>query len=261
VALRTTDLGVASHKRLVYRNVVAALKAAFDGSYDRERQLAGIKVTQTYPNKELDFPAIVVDYQPQKVVAAGVGHLEIFPDPQGNLRKWKHSRFEGSLALHIYALSTLDRDIIEDAVAELVRFGSLDDQLNRFYEVVYPSDEEMEATKDVEDAYSFGLFDQLMLDSDQLFAVGNSATIAPWSPEDVLVYAGGWTVNLHGGYYNCFPRHDWSLVRRVDIQAFEGTFDSPPVATAAFSWDSEDEGAASGSGYASSEESYTDASP
>jgi hypothetical protein len=256
--VRDTDLAVASHSRLVYRNAVEGLRAAFDAGYNRDRQLLDLRVTQQYPNKKIDYPSVVVEYSPQRVVAAGVGHIEWFPDPRGRLRKWKHSRFEGTLALHVYALSTLDRDIISDAVAEVIRFGSLDAQLNRFYEVIYPDDESLADGALPGEDYDWRMFGQLMLDSDQLMATGNSATIAPWSPEDLLVYSGGWTMNLHGGYYNSVPTQDWSRVKTVRITAFTEDGLAPPIG-AEFSWDTtEDSAIVRGTGVVGGGDSFTD---
>lgn len=222
MGVRTTDLGIASHTRLVYTNVVAALRDAFDANYSRDSQLAGLRVTQNYPLKKIDYPCIVVEYQPQTVMTAGVGHVEWFTDPQGRWRKWKHNRFEGTLSLRCFALTTKDRDIIADAIAELIRFGDLDPQLNRFFEVIYPDDADLTAAEAAAGyAYSYNAFDQLMLNSDQLYSVGNSAQIAPWAPEDVLVYSGGWSTNLHGGYYNVYPTVDWSRLTRIHILAYQ----------------------------------------
>ena len=264
MAVRETDLGIASHQRLVYRNVIEGLRSSFDQFYDRDRQLQELRITQNYPIKQIDYPSIVVDYQPQRVVSAGVGHVEWFRSPSGYWRKWKHNRFEGHLSLHVFALSTLDRDIISDAIVELVRFGDLDSNLNRFYEVIYPSDEDLEAMADAEDhIYSENLFGQLMLDSDQLTAVGNSATVAPWEPEDVLVYSGGWSMALHGGYYNSYPTQDWSRVTSIRVQAFAidvpfGPAPVQPSAEAEFSWATDDEGTAIGQGVVSGGEAFTD---
>jgi hypothetical protein len=262
--VRDTDLGVASHTRMVYRNVIAGLKATFDGFYDREPQLQNLRITQNYPLKKIDYPSIVVDYQPQRVVSAGVGHVEWFRSPTGYWRKWKHSRFEGTLSFHVHALSTLDRDIVSDAIVELVRFGSLDANLNRFYEIIYPDDEALEDEADASNTnYSYSLLDQLMLDSDQMIGVGNSATIAPWSPEDVLVYTGGWSCNLHGGYYNSYPTVDWGLLTKIKIQAYDGTGVGPPFlsADAEFSWSQDDEGVVVGRASISSDvnEQFVDA--
>jgi hypothetical protein len=247
MSVRTTDQNVASHSRLVYENIIAGLRAAFDDGYTRDPQLTDLRIAQSYPNKKIDYPSIVVEYSPQRNVAAGVGHMEVFPDPRGFTRKWQHRRFEGTLTLTAYALSTLDRDLLCDAIAEVLGFGRLNSQLNRFFEVVYPSDRDLEDMTAPGEDYAWRLFSQLMLDTDSLTAVGNGAEIAPWQPEDLLVYSGGWALNIHGGYYNTIERVDWSRLNKVEIMAFtEGPDPQPPPFVAEFSLDYEDAGVARG---------------
>lgn len=268
--VRTTDLGVASYRRLIYRNVIQALRDAFDANYDREPQFAELKITQKYPLQKIDYPCIVVEYQDQRVVNAGVGHVEWFPDPLGRLRKWNHSRFEGSLNFQIHALSTLDRDILADALVEIIRFGRLDPQLNRFYEVLYPEHTPPAWDSGAADPnpfyeYNYSLFGQLMFDSDQVMGQGNSATVAPWQPEDVLVYSTGYSCVLHGGYYNSYPTVDWSKVSSIIIDAYQtDQYDNelpfPGHAEVAWTpaWLHEDEGEIAGTAVITGVEEYDD---
>ena len=206
-AARTTDLNIAQHRRLVYRTIIEALRAAFDGYYNRDRQFTNLKITQEYPYEKVDYPAIVVEYQNTLVANAGVGHREWFHDQDGNLRVWNHNRFEGTLYFTCYALSTLDRDTLADALVELVRFGKLDSQLQRFFNIIRPSGDEFVALQ------------QIIFDSDQLRGSGDSATIAPWQPEDMLIYSAAYTVAIGGGYYNTVVKHDWSKVTHIQIEA------------------------------------------
>ncbi len=203
-----TDRNVSSHRRLVYRTIIESLRDAFDGFYTREHQFTDLKITQQYPLKKVDFPAIVIEYQNTLVANAGVGHVEWFADQNGELRRWHHNRFEGSLYFTIYALSTLDRDILADALVEVVRFGTLDTQLNRFFEGIYPSGEKWLA------------FQQIQLDSDQLHSSGDSASIAPWQPEDMLVYTAAYSVAIQGGYYNVVEQQNWSKITHIILDAY-----------------------------------------
>lgn len=224
--IRTTDHNIASYRRLVYENVISGLRAVFNENYIRDPQFANLKITPQYPLKRVDYPCIVVEFQDQKVVNAGVGHVEWFPDPLGVYRKWNHNRFEGRLIFTIHALSPLDRDILADALVEVLRFGRLDQQLNRFYEIIYPEHLPPPWDSEAPDPnpfyeYNVSLFGQLMLDSDQIFGSGNSATIAPWQPEDVLVYTTGYSVALHGGYYNTNNQISWDRFSRIVIDSYQ----------------------------------------
>jgi hypothetical protein len=98
-----------------------------------------------------------------------------------------------------------------------------------------------------------------------MFGQGNSATIAPWQPEDVLVYSTGYSVILHGGYYNTNPTVNWSRVTRIVIDAYQtdqfGT-DLPFPGHAEIAWTPawvhEDTNQASGAAVISGVESYDD---
>lgn len=205
MAERTTDLNVASHRRLVLRALVGALRSVFDSDYNRERQLIDLKITAQYPLERVDYPCIVVEYQPQRVINAGVGHEEWFTDANDILRKWHHRRFEGSINFNIFGLSTLDRDILSDALTEVISFGRLDSQLIKFFDSLYGSPNDPVTLQ----------FTQLMLNADEIDFGGDSASIAPWSPEDLLVYETSATVQLHGGYYNVIPTDEWHYVSRA----------------------------------------------
>ncbi len=222
--IRTSDVSVAGHRRLVYDTVIAALRKVFGGDYDRDPQLKGrngqgLKITQQYPFVEADYPSIVVDYQNSKVVNAGVGHYEIFPDRQGVLRLWNHNRFEGRLQFSLHAMSSLDRDILADALVELIRFGRLDEVLNVFFETIYPWSFTPQAQIFPSPDDDYIALTQLMLDSDQVMGEGDSAMINPWGAEDTLVYTSVCSVVLHGGYYNVLPTPELGVYTAVEILA------------------------------------------
>ena len=210
-ALRNTDQNVTSYRRLVVRGIVNALKGVYDGGYYRERQLQNLKVTTQYPLVKVDYPAIVVEYAGQRILNAGVGHEEWFMDDQNILRKWNHRRFEGTLTFSCHALSPLDLDILVDSLVELLSFGRLDSSLSTFFTDIYgsPNDPVMLA------------FSQLMLNVDEIQDGGvPSAQIAPWQPEDVLVYSTDISIVIHGGFYNTYPNQEWSYVTAVKSEPY-----------------------------------------
>jgi hypothetical protein len=202
--------------------IIPALRKVFGGDYDRDPQLKGrgqgLKITQQYPFEKGDYPCIVVQYQPQVVDNAGVGHYEIFPDQNGVLRQWNHNRFEGTLQLELHALSTVDRDIISDALVELIRFGRLDEVLNVFFETIYPKTTRPGDFFPLpEDDYI--ALTQLMLNSDQVMSAGDGAQVPTWGAEDQLVYTATHTLELHGGYYNTLPSPELLLWTAYEIMA------------------------------------------
>lgn len=258
MAERTTDIRSASHRRLVGRTIVRALRSAFDASYNRDRQLIDVKITQQYPLQKLDYPCIVIEYQPQRIMNAGIGHEEWFNDENNILRKWHHSRFEGTLDLNVFALSPLDRDLFADALEEVIRFGRLDAQLISFFDEIYPHEDHAPILFDSHGA----VLSQLMLNVDEVDGGGNSASIAPWQPEDVLVYETNLSLEIHGGIYNVQPDETWQVVTRARAESYPQfeedvtlPFSNDPAAVWTNPFEFEDDSVIGGEGIISGDES------
>lgn len=224
---RITAQTVASHRRFIVSTLILALRAVFDSGYDRDPQFQNLKITHDFPLKELDYPCIVVTYDNRTVQNAGVGHEEWFPDANNVLRKWHHSRFEGTIDFEIHTLSPVDLDILADALTEVIRFGRLDAALLPFFTTLYgnPSD-------------PVGLiFNQIMFDADQVSSSGNTAGLAPWSPEDLMIYQTSLTSEVHGGYYNVNPVDVWGYVTRIALTSYNTSpFDVPVVLDLKSDW-------------------------
>lgn len=215
---RVTAQTVSSHRRFIVVTLIEALRQVFNGSYDRDPQFQDLRITHTYPLKKLDYPTIVVSYDNGSVYNAGVGHEEWFDDASNIFRKWHHSRFEGNVNFEILALSPVDLDILADALTEVIRFGRLDTQLLQFFTTLYgnPTD-------------PVGLiFNQIAFNADVVTSSGNTASIAPWSPEDLMVYQTQLTSEVHGGYYNVIPNEVWGFVTAVAVDPYNTSpFDVP----------------------------------
>ena len=208
------------YKTTINRTVVTALRSAFTDAYP-EQDFQNLNVAVDYPLTEIEYPAIICRYQEYTIPNAGVGHREYFPDPYGNLREWNHRRYEGSMEFSIYALSTLDRDVLSDALIEIISFGTLNDLLNNFFITVYGAIGVNVGT--------LGLLHQISLNTDRITAMGESNSIAPWEPEDVLVYTNGYMVQCNGGFYNT-PQTNapLGLIQNVIMEPYiEG--DDPPT--------------------------------
>lgn len=209
MALRTTT-SVSSYRRYVNTAIITALRSVFDANYPGEPQLRNLKITRSYPLTKVEYPAVVVNFQAGQVFNAGVGHEEWFKDAQGQLRKWHHSRFEGELSFNCVALSPLDLDIMADALLEVFRFGRLNPELSSFFETLYGSPE---APVDF-------VLEQIMLDIDTVSFGADAATIAPWEPEDVLVFSTQAGLRVHGSFYNARPQVSYNWIRGVRAESY-----------------------------------------
>lgn len=228
VPLRIT--GVVNYRRFVVDTIISALRSVFDTDYNRERMFQGLRVVDKFPLSKTDYPAIVVEFVDRRVSNAGVGHEEWFPDITGVLRKWHHSRFEGSINLDIHARSTTDRDLLSDALVEILRFGRLDQQLLKFFLGVYPG------------AY-YGatgvlfLTNQLIINTDEVDGRGNSATLAPWAPEDTLIFSTGYTLETHGGFYNAPLTDVYTYVQSLQLFPYaQGEDEVAVLYTPTYGW-------------------------
>jgi len=204
--IRTTDLNVSSYRRLVVRSIIPALASVFN-AYTEERQLAGLQITNQYPKKEQDYPCVVVEFHGGSVQRAGVGHVEIFQDETGVVRKWLHNLFRGSLNLHCYALSSLDQDILADAVMDILTMGTIyGDPNDLFWKAIYG---------DPNSTTVLFLLSQLMLNLDEISDSGVSVAVPSWRAEDQLIYSSVLSLECNGAYYNTVPDITYDYITGV----------------------------------------------
>ena len=184
------------YKTLVKRTIVRALKAAFTERFE-EAQFKNLRITPDFPMSKQDYPAIMIRYSGSSITNAGVGHEELFHDEANNLRVWYHRHFAGEIEFVCMAQSPLDRDVLVDAMTEILAFGWLDDIRSEFFDEIYGT---------VEDGSSFiTMLNQLTLNTDVITPGGDSAGPAPWEPEDTLIYQDSLSVEASGGFYNGLP--------------------------------------------------------
>lgn len=201
--------GITAYRRFIVDAVVTALRDVFSSSYNRDQQLVDLKVTNKFPQTREEYPCIVVEYVDRRVSNAGVAHEEWFDDngPVPLLRRWYHSRFEGSINLDLWGLSPLDRDFLADAVIDLLRFGRLDPELSNFFKDIYG---------DVNSSTLTFQVDQLAINTDEIDGRGNMEEPAPWGAEDQKIYGTGYTLEAHGGFYNTVITDVFEYVTRID---------------------------------------------
>lgn len=195
----------ASHfKTFVKRTMVAALRAVFTDQYPN-KEFRNLEINLEYPQKKITNSFILVKFNVGAVMNAGVGHEELLFDSEGVLRKYHHSRFEGSVEFHLYTLSSLSQDLLSDALVEIVRHGKLQELTNQFYEQLF-------------DEYDNG--GQLMFQSDVMTDLGSSVGPPFWQPEDTLLYVGGWAVNCEGGFFSTGTDELAAFLRTVVVYPY-----------------------------------------
>lgn len=198
------------YKTAVKRTMVKALRAAFTDNFP-EDQFQDLRIVPEFPLSREKYPAIYISYNGTVNKNAGVGHEETFQDSLNVMRTWNHRRFEGSIDFTCLGLTPLDRDILADALHEVLTFGWLTDTMSGFFDIIYG---------DPDAPYSSAalLLAQLDLNTDIITPGGESASPAPWEPEDQLLYQDVYNLEVHGSYYNA-PPVPQALLAEIDITA------------------------------------------
>ena len=188
--------GPVSYKTYIKRTLVEALREAFSSAY-KDTEFQNLHIYPHFPLRKIEYPAIYIDFIEGDVPNAGVGHVEYFEDPTGLLRKWMHRRFEGSIEFTIVTLSPLSRDVLSDGLVELLSMGTLETTLRDFFYKIYGDPTQSYST--------LALYHQINLNTDVIHGGNDSAGLAPWEPEDQLVYQTTYTIDITGGFYNSIP--------------------------------------------------------
>lgn len=189
------------YKTFVKQGLVEALQAAFAGHPDPT--VADAKVGIDFEDDDFKLPAVIIKFYESKLPNAGVGHYEWLPfpltanpaDTSTVFVKYMHRLYKGDIEFEIFGLSSLDRDLISDALIEVLAMDEVSAPgqafLNRFYNAIQSID--------------FGLWHFPTLNLDDISGYGEQQMLAPWSPEDQLVYQTAYRVPILGEFYSYTP--------------------------------------------------------
>jgi hypothetical protein len=194
--------------------LVEGLQEVFENHPDD--LLTRTRVTLDFPQTEADYPTIIVRFFEREIKNAGVGHVEWIASEDGDLSRHKHYLYNGDIEFAVYALSSLDRDLLSDSLVQIISMGNLEGYTNAFLDRIY-EDSSVSNTHYVN------------LNTDQLQGFGENQTIAPWSPEDVLTYSTAYRVGINGEFYNLPPADVDDLVSDVDVYPYRNLDDPEPV--------------------------------
>jgi hypothetical protein len=136
--------------------------------------------------------------------------------------KFKHSIYNGDIEFVIYALSSLDRDLIADTIVQTIRYGDLTTYTNNFFSRIYPSD--------------FGQFPDsighyININSDKIQGLNEAETKVPWESEDDLIYNSSYRVNIFGEFYSLPPEVSYEYISKVILYPYIEGVDPVPTIT------------------------------
>jgi len=179
------------YKTYVKTALVESLIPVFQNHIDEK--LKSTKVTIDMPKERQSFPAVVVRFYESEIRNAGVGHEEVIADTNNKGWKFKHYFYTGSIEFGIYALSSLDRDLISDTIVQTITMGDLAEYTNNFFNRIYPPNSDL-----IPD--SVGHF--ININNDKVSAVGEASSDVPWGAEDDLTYTVSYRVEVFGEFYS-----------------------------------------------------------
>jgi hypothetical protein len=174
-------------------------KAALDFNHDRFR-----------------LPAIIIKFYEREMPNAGVGHFEYLPSPF-NVNpaaptlfiKYYHRLYKGDVSFEIWAKSAVDRDVVRDALIEILAMTDTTNQGYAFIERLYLYLNET----------PYGLWHFPVLNLDLITGYGEGTARPPWNPEDDLHYNVTYRVPIFGEFYSNTPSGviGTGLVTEVDL--------------------------------------------
>lgn len=207
------------------KTIVQALQPLFDAHPD-DTTLKDTKVTLDTPRTELQYPCVVVRFYERDFKSIGVGHsenietLDVNGDLTGRYHKRKHYIYHGDIEFSIYALTSMDRDLIGDMIVQAVTMSETEVYSRTFLDRIYRFNE----------ATAPGSTDHYVnINTDSIQGFGESQTPAPWGPEDTLVYTKAYRTNVSGEVYSRgVTGFDYGLVERVLQYPYMTGIDSVP---------------------------------
>jgi hypothetical protein len=208
------------YKTWIKSAIVEALRRVFNNHVDK--LLRQVKATIEFPHDRNQYPAIVVRFFERQISNAGVGHVE-YLQIEGQTFKFRHRLYTGDVELAIYALSSLDRDLISDSLIQTLAMGDITDYTRPFLDRIYVS-----ALDKPESEYN-----TVNLNTDQIMGYGESQTPAPWMSEDTLIYQSSYRFGVLGDFYNLPPNINKSLdfIRHVIQYPYIGALEPVPTGT------------------------------
>lgn len=183
------------YKTYIKTALIEALRPVFSNHPDD--LFKRTKVTIDYPMDKASYPTIIVRFFEREIKNIGVGHMEFLLDDDSTTHsKFKHYLYTGDIEFAVYALSSLDRDLLADTIVQTLAMGDLTAYTNNFVNRLYFPNV---------DAKPDSAWNYVNLNTDRIQGFGETQVPAPWQPEDVLLYQTSYRVGIFGEFYSLPP--------------------------------------------------------
>jgi len=147
--------------------------------------------------------------------------VKIF-DQYQRVDKYRHYLYDGDIEFAVFALSSLDRDLISDTIVQTLAMPDMAAYTNNFFNRIYFPDPQTPANSG---DYEPGEWNYVNLNTDQISGFGETQTPQPWLSEDQLVYQTSYRVGIFGEFYNLPPISDvpaFGLISGVNLLPYNG---------------------------------------
>lgn len=179
------------YKTSIKRAMVESMKSVFHDHPDS--LLAKTKVSIEYPQDKNRYPSVIVRFFENQIKNMGVGHYEIMDvqvETGVQKKKFKHYVYSGEVEFGIYALSSLDRDLIADTIVQTLSMGELQNYTNNFFSRIYESFLPEAKTNFIN------------VNTDIISGFGEAETPAPWEPDTQMIYQTSYRCEVGGEFYS-----------------------------------------------------------
>lgn len=168
----------------VKREILSALRKVLGETYP-EPQLAGkISVVAEYPGTEIQYPMVVLRFNPGQIKNIGIGHYELSEDQNGVPIRVLHWTFDGTVSFTVNALTTVDRDMVIVGLINLLAFGAEIPEFQSF-------------RKEIQD-YDFVA---ISLMSESLQETGDQTANPSWDSNNELIFTDTIIVPIFGEFF------------------------------------------------------------
>ena len=180
------------YKTSIKRSMVESMREVFAGHPDK--LLAKTKVSIEYPQDKNLYPSVIVRFFESQIKNMGVGHFEVMPvivaGGGTQNKRFKHYVYSGDIEFSIYALSSIDRDLIADTIVQTLSMGELQAYTNKFFTRIYESVLPESKTNFIN------------INTDIISGLGESETPAPWEPDTQMIYQTSYRCGVGGEFYS-----------------------------------------------------------
>jgi hypothetical protein len=210
------------YKTSIKRSMVESMREVFAGHPDK--LLAKTKVSIEYPQDKNLYPSVIVRFFESQIKNMGVGHFEVVPVEVagGGIqnKKFKHYLYTGQIEFAIYALSSIDRDLIADTIVQTLSMGDLQEYTNKFFMRVYESVLPESQTNFIN------------INTDIIQGLGEAETPAPWEPDTQMVYQTSYRCDVGGEFYSLEETDKtFGILEKVNQKPYVKDIEEPPAWT------------------------------